>query len=155
MDYDERPAPLNYAGPTTPPIIRTSPRWLETVVVLVMLYVFGHFATKVLLSDREHRRVSRHAAARTDLEMLDKAIGFFQTDMARLPTHTEGLKALVVQPFEAEAWSGPYLKRGIPTDPWGNAYVYHRARPRGVKAYTVLSRGPDGVEGTSDDIVTE
>jgi len=147
--------PLNYAGPTTPPTIDTSPRWLSAVVVLVMLYVFGHIAIKVASSDREHRNVSRHAAARTDLAMLERAIGAFQTDMDRIPTHTEGLNALVVQPREAEAWSGPYVKRGVPNDPWGNAYVYHRARPRGAKDYTVLSRGPDGIEGTSDDVLNE
>jgi type II secretion system protein G len=146
-------APLNYAGPRTPRIVREPPTWVTGGVVLLMLYGFGHLAFKVMMSDRDHRNVSKHAAAKTDLTTLEKAIGVFKMDMGRPPTHTEGLKALVVPPFEAEAWSGPYVKRGIPSDPWGNAYVYHRARPRGVKAYTLLSRGPDGVEGTADDVV--
>ena len=40
----------------------------------------------------------------------------------------------------------------IPTDPWGNEYVYCK---EGGQQYTILSKGPDGTEGTEDDIVSK
>ena len=39
------------------------------------------------------------------------------------------------------------------TDRWGNTLVYEVA-PNG-SAYTVRSMGPDGVDGTSDDVTFE
>jgi general secretion pathway protein G len=148
-------APLNYAGPGTSRIAREPSPWVAGGVLLMMLYGFGHLAFKVMTSDRDHRNVSNRAAAKTDLEALDKALGRFQRDTGRLPTHTEGLSALVVAPDGDKAWFGPYLKRQVPNDPWGNAYLYHAARPSRTKMYTLLSRGPDGVEGTADDMANK
>jgi hypothetical protein len=37
---------------------------------------------------------------------------------------------------------------GVPEDPWGNIYYLQVGR----RDYTVGSMGPDGVQGTADDI---
>lgn len=37
----------------------------------------------------------------------------------------------------------------VPVDPWGHDYIYSRD---GSRNFTICSRGPDGVEGTEDDI---
>lgn len=37
---------------------------------------------------------------------------------------------------------------GVPEDPWGNIYYLRQGR----RDYTVGSMGPDGVQGTDDDI---
>lgn len=50
-------------------------------------------------------------------------------------------------PAAFDAW----LRRdysGVPEDPWGNIYFLQVGR----RDYTVGSMGPDGVQGTSDDI---
>lgn len=47
-------------------------------------------------------------------------------------------------------WNGPYLK-GLPSDPWGNPYVY--LPPKGnPSTFVVVCVGPDGKEGTADDV---
>ena len=70
------------------------------------------------------------------------------------------LTALRVKPtFEneqiGEMWRGPYLKKE-PRDAWGNVINYElnvagtdeaQAQP-----YRLWSNGPDGVDGTEDDI---
>ena len=38
-----------------------------------------------------------------------------------------------------------------PIDPWGNEYVYKNPGDNG-KRYTIYSKGPDGQDGTDDDI---
>jgi general secretion pathway protein G len=51
---------------------------------------------------------------------LDKALEIFKLDVGRYPTNAEGLQALVAKPASANGWNGPYLKGGLPADPWGN-----------------------------------
>jgi general secretion pathway protein G len=38
--------------------------------------------------------------------------------------------------------------REVPKDPWGNEYVYRNQK----RGFEILSLGPDGQEGTNDDI---
>jgi general secretion pathway protein G len=45
-------------------------------------------------------------------------------------------------------------KTSIPKDPWGNDYVYRAPGTNGAD-YDLLSAGPDGHEGTADDIKAE
>ncbi len=44
------------------------------------------------------------------------------------------------------------LAKQIKPDPWGNPYVYKKS---GNDQFTISSNGPDGTEGTSDDITSE
>jgi general secretion pathway protein G len=69
---------------------------------------------------------AKKAAAKSDISNIDTALDQFEVDCGRYPSGDEGLQALVTQPSNvaAGAWKGPYLKRGMPKDPWGNAYVY-------------------------------
>src|SRR5689334_15691653 len=57
-----------------------------------------------------------------------------------------------ILPAAVAAWRGPYLSFLKP-DPWGRPYVYHPGGPGGGRGYRVLSVGPDGKEGTADDIL--
>jgi general secretion pathway protein G len=45
----------------------------------------------------------------------------------------------------------PYTQ-SIPTDPWGNEYIYNA---EGGRNYQIYSAGPDGEPGTEDDIGRE
>ena len=48
--------------------------------------------------------------------------------------------------------AGPYLP-ALKSDPWGRPYVYHPGGAGNGPPYRVLSMGPDGKEGTGDDIL--
>jgi general secretion pathway protein G len=54
-------------------------------------------------------------------------------------------------PGNVKNWHGPYIKRGVPNDPWGQPYVYRFPGTNGMD-YDLYSLGPDGREG-NDDIV--
>jgi hypothetical protein len=49
-----------------------------------------------------------------------------------------------------------YLSRSEWSDPWGNDYVLLCGddRPAGVEGFAALSKGPDGVRGTADDVTS-
>ena len=63
---------------------------------------------------------------------------------------------MAAPPAAATKWNGPYLKKGVPADPWGNAYQY---RSPGAKTdYEIVSTGKDGQPGGTGenaDIVTQ
>jgi general secretion pathway protein G len=40
----------------------------------------------------------------------------------------------------------------MPTDPWHNPYIYYFPGKHNPSGYDLLSAGPDGKEGTADDI---
>jgi hypothetical protein len=64
---------------------------------------------------------------------------------------------LITAPKDAELakrWSGPYMKstRNAFLDPWGNLYRYTHPGKRNPDTFDVWSIGPDGQDGTADDI---
>jgi len=57
----------------------------------------------------------------------------------------QGLDALQRNP-NVTNWNGPYLKKDVPKDPWGNAYRY-RCCPGQHGEYDLWSEGGDGAPG--------
>lgn len=137
---------LDYAGPATPKQIPKSFGWLDAGAAIVLIAFLAY-----LMVPKFGHGNAKAAAASADLSNLDAALKQYKRDMGHLPNDFEGLDALHVQPDGANLWNGPYIKRS--NDPWGNAYIYHATKPVTGKPYTLLSPGPDGTEGTPDDIV--
>ena len=75
---------------------------------------------------------------------LEKTLELFKLDVGRYPSADEGLNALVTKPPSAAAWTGPYLKGGVPLDPWSHPYVY---KPGPGGTVEILSYGADGTPG--------
>jgi len=92
---------------------------------------------------------SETVAARAQIEAFEKALDTFRLDVGRYPSADEGLGALTMRPESAgNAWNGPYLKKGIPADPWGRPYSYRVPGARG-NDYDIISLGKDGQPGGS------
>ncbi|HEX5804282.1 MAG TPA: type II secretion system major pseudopilin GspG [Azospira sp.] len=88
-------------------------------------------------------------AARAQIDALDKALDAYRLDLGRYPSSEQGLAALVVAPGGAGKWAGPYLKKGVPLDPWGRPYVYKSPGEHGD--FDLLSLGRDGTPGGSGE----
>ena len=84
-----------------------------------------------------------------EVDALDKALDQFRLDVGRYPTTEEGLQVLVAAPSNEPAWAGPYLKKGVPADPWGRPYVY--TQPGSHADFDLLSYGKDGRAGGSGE----
>jgi len=48
-------------------------------------------------------------------------------------------------PASAQGWSGPYLKKAVPSDPWERPYVYRTPGKKGE--FALISYGRDGKPG--------
>lgn len=93
---------------------------LELLVVMVIIGLLASFVAPRYFSQVGKSEVK---AARAQLDALEKALDQYRLDVGRYPTMEQGLAALVMRPANEPKWDGPYLKREVPKDPWGNAYV--------------------------------
>jgi general secretion pathway protein G len=115
---------------------------IELLIVVIILGVLA-----ALVGPRLFGRVgqSRQAAARVQIELLGAALDQFKLDVGRYPNSQEGLQALQQSPGNAPGWEGPYLKKDVPRDPWGNPYQYRSPGEHGE--YDLSSFGSDGTPG--------
>ena len=113
--------------------------------LLLVLVILGLLAALVGPTLYQRIKPAKEAAARAQVENFATALDGFLLDVGRYPTTQEGLKVLRVKPEGAEKWNGPYLKKDVPNDPWGSAYVYRAPGRNG--GYEILSYGADGKEG--------
>jgi general secretion pathway protein G len=119
---------------------------LELLVVIVIIGLLAGY-----VAPRYFAQVGRSEVqvARAQIESLEKALDQFRLDNRHYPTLEQGLEALVNRPANEPNWSGPYLKKAVPADPWGHAYVY---RVPGEKTeFQLFSLGRDGKAGGSGE----
>jgi len=121
---------------------------VELLLVLVILAVLAAVVVPKFTARSEQARIT---AAKTDIRVLENALEMFEVDNGRYPTTEEGLGALLSEPMNVRNWQGPYLRRGMPVDPWDSPYQYRFPGSQGT-GFDLLSFGPDGREGGTDDI---
>lgn len=121
---------------------------LELLVVIVIIGLLAAYVGPKYFAQLGKSEVT---IAKAQIEAFEKSLDTFRLDVGRYPTTEEGLAALQVAPATAGAkWNGPYMKKGVPPDPWGHPYQY---KAPGSKAeFEILSLGRDGKpNGTGED----
>ena len=118
---------------------------IEMMVVLVIIAIVAGLIVPNVIGRPDEARAT---VARTDLRTLAASLEMYRLDNRGYPTTAQGLAALVERPASPPAppnWSeGGYLAQ-LPTDPWGNAYVYRAPGDSGP--YDLTSLGADGQPG--------
>lgn len=124
---------------------------LEILVVLAIIALIAAVVGPRLFAQLDR---SKTTTARLQIRALEAALETMRLDIGRLPTEQEGLAMLIqADPNQAPGWSGPYLDKGLPSDPWSRPYVYvapSTAQPGGAgisESARVISYGADGAEG--------
>ena len=84
-------------------------------------------------------------AARAQIDALEKALDQYRLDTGHYPSQDQGLAAITKKPANEPRWDGPYLKKDLPMDPWGRAFIYKIPGERGE--FELVSLGKDGAAG--------
>ena len=119
---------------------------LELLVVIVIIGLLAGYVAPRYFSQVGKSEIQ---VAKAQLESLEKALDQYRLDVRRYPSAEEGLDALVVKPASVANWSGPYLKKAVPQDPWGRPYVYRTPGAKGE--FDLVSYGRDGKPGGSSE----
>jgi general secretion pathway protein G len=120
---------------------------LELLVVIVIIGLLAAYVGPKYFAQLGKSEVT---IARAQIEAFEKSLDTFRLDVGRYPTTDEGLNALLTAPATAGAkWNGPYLKKAVPPDPWGHAYLYKA--PGSKSEFEITSLGRDGQPGGSGE----
>jgi general secretion pathway protein G len=119
---------------------------IELIVVLVILGLLAAVVGPRIMGVMSGGKAKVAHIQITEFENALQLFALFALDIGRYPNSTEGLEALLTNPGNLPAWNGPYLKKALPMDPWGKAYVYRIPATHGID-FDLFSYGPDGVEG--------
>ncbi len=131
---------------------------MEVLLVLVILVVLMGFAVPSLLGSKKKADID---AAKTQIGLFRTALEKYALDLNTFPDTEQGLDVLIVEPTDLEEeqvanWAGPYItttSKEAPRDPWGKKYYYEFPSTHDSEYPDIWSSGPDGKEGTEDDIV--
>ncbi|AVT17787.1 type II secretion system major pseudopilin GspG [Paracidovorax citrulli] len=135
------------------PMQRKSSRGFTLIELLVVLAILTLLAGLVGPRVLGQLGGAKAKTAGVQIADLDKSLELFKLDVGRYPTTEEGLNALVNRPGSVNGWAGPYLKGGVPTDPWGHPYRYANPGPNGgIEILSLGSDGAPGGEGEAADI---
>lgn len=125
---------------------------LELLVVMVIIGLLaGYVGPKYF----EQIGKSETKTARAQIDSLGKALDQYRIDVGQYPSTEQGLAALNKSPANDAKWSGPYLKKSVPNDPWNKPYLYKSPGEHGD--FDLYSFGKDGQQGgvkESEDVVS-
>jgi len=116
---------------------------LELLVVVLIIGLLAGFVAPRYFGQVGKSEIN---VAKAQIDALEKALDQYRLDTGHYPTTELGLLALVQRPQNEPKWSGPYLRKDVPLDPWGRAYVYKMPGEKGGD-FDLVSYGKDGQPG--------
>jgi general secretion pathway protein G len=122
---------------------------IELMVVIVIIGLLAALVAPRLMSRVDDAKVTE---AKIQIKNFETALRLYKTDNGFYPSTEQGLEALISPPSDGQIpenyRSGGYLeKKNLPSDPWGNRYIYLSPGQQGE--YDIISLGADRQEGGS------
>ena len=113
-----------------------------------LIFVVAIISAVLAIGSKPTRYERLRSPEKHNILILDHACGLFEVTMGRMPVNADELLNPPKDEEERAKWIGPYIDK-INSDPWGHPYRFEgdgKSRPR------IWSIGPDGINGTGDDI---
>ena len=101
---------------------------LELLVVMVIIGLLAGYVGPRFFSQIGKSEVS---TTKAQIDAFEKGLDQYRIDVGRYPSSEQGLQALMTAPAGESRWQGPYLRKAVPADPWGNAYRYRHPGEHG------------------------
>lgn len=140
---------LDDEKPATPILL------IVCVLVVGIMFIGGIIFAVLRIGSHGTRIQAKIDSAALRIKVIVTSLELYEMGTGRLPTTEQGLEALLERPDglrDASKWNGPYLDDGSTIDPWGNPYQYAIPGIHSRDGFDVWSMGPDGIDGTEDDI---
>lgn len=125
---------------------------IEIMVVVIIIGILAAIVAPNVIGRVDDAQVTK---AKAEIANIENALKFYRLDNFTYPTTEQGLEALVTKPADPNIrnWKqGGYLP-SLPSDPWGNAYLYlNPGNNAEIDVYTLGRDGRPGGEGIDADI---
>ena len=126
-------------------------RGFTLIELMVVIIILGLLAAIVMPRVVGETDKARYEQAKVQMRILEDALKRYKLDSGVFPSTEQGLDALVRKPSSGVVprnWQeGGYLdKPEVPSDPWGNQYIYISPGQYGPD-YDLKSLAADGLEG--------
>ena len=123
---------------------------VELLIVVVIISLLAASVLPRLVGLTEQAKVAR---GKSDLASIGLALDLYELGTGTYPESLEELLSVDppsrLSPEARARWNGPYLKKGLPNDPWGRPYEYKKDSQHG-QDYDLFSLGQDGQPGKDD-----
>jgi general secretion pathway protein G len=136
----------------TPLRSRITPAFTLLEIMLVVM-IIALLAGAAIHFMKDNVTIAGDVRVRGDLKTIGTQLMVYQSAAGFLPTNQQGLAALVVKPTSdpiPRNWKRTMSE--VPTDPWGNQYVFETPARRSKEDYDLFSKGKDREANTEDDI---
>jgi general secretion pathway protein G len=115
---------------------------IELLIVMVIISLLAAFVAPRFFGQEKK---AKQRGAKGQIALLESAVDTYRLDVGTYPSTEQGLEALRERPDGVDKWDGPYLRKELPLDPWGNPYVYESPSEHGD--FAIMSYGADGKPG--------
>ncbi len=123
---------------------------VEIIVVVTIIAVLA-----AMIAPRLFGRLlwAKKNAAQAEVKAIETAVNLYLNDTGTILSSSFDLEILLVPAEDGGGPQGPYFNKADDlVDPWENPY-FVRVPGEVNYDFDVISMGPDGQEGTEDDIV--
>lgn len=111
---------------------------VELLIVIVIIGLLGSLVAPEMFSKIGS---SKQSTAKAQMQMFETSLDTYYLDVGDYPSNLEELRS-----SNKPGWDGPYIRKEIPLDPWGNQYQLQVPGGDG-SPYALKSLGKDGREG--------
>jgi general secretion pathway protein G len=105
------------------------------IEILLVVVIIGILAAVAVPRFAGRIAQSQESAARASLQAIAVALDMYEVDHGRYPNSLNELVS-----GSGPEWRGPYLRQGLPKDPWGNDFIYTSRQ----SSYDLKSSGAPG-----------
>jgi general secretion pathway protein G len=130
---------------------------IEVLLVIAILGMLVAWVVPQLMGRKDQAMIDMAQNTVASRGPIAQMLQLYKLDVGKYPATDEGLKALSERPDsideDSNLWKGPYVEDPDSlSDPWGKEYQYKSPGEVNTNGYDLWSNGPDGQEGTEDDI---
>ena len=129
--------------------VRAGEKGMTLLEIMIVIAILGMIASVLVVAVVNRLDAAKIKTTKLKINNVKSALEQYKVDFGDYPSQGEGLRALISPP----EGNPPYLKdKTVPKDDFGNELMYFNPSRHGGGPFEIMSKGPDGSEGTEDDI---